>query len=285
MVLESITTPLDAERRPWLLFIIGFLYTTMAVFIANWIFPDYAGIVFLTFIVMAFVPLLYATMKDEEEKDLGTDDEIKLLVGHSKALNFFMFLFLGITFSVGLLYLVMPTHISGAIFEPQISTINKIQGAATGVEGNVISINAFNRIFFNNIKVLGFCILFSLLYGAGAIFILAWNASVIGVAVGEFARHQIVRYASVLGFVNVSSYFQAIGLGLMRYMIHGIPEVAAYFVGALAGGILSVAIINHEIGTKKFEKVLSDVGILVVISLGMLLFGALLEVYVTPVFF
>ena len=35
---------------------------------------------------------------------------------------------------------------------------------------------------------------------------------------------------------------------------HGIIEIAAYFVGALAGGILSVAIIKHDIRTKYFWK-------------------------------
>jgi len=30
-------------------------------------------------------------------------------------------------------------------------------------------------------------------------------------------------------------------------MIHGIPEIVAYFIGALAGGIISVAIIRKDL--------------------------------------
>ena len=35
-------------------------------------------------------------------------------------------------------------------------------------------------------------------------------------------------------------------IGLVRYMIHGLPEIAAYFIAAMAGEIISVAVIRHE---------------------------------------
>ena len=89
----------------------------------------------------------------------------------------------------------------------------------------------------------------------------------------------------MLGFTAASVYFGAFGLGLLRYMIHGIPEIAAYFIGALAGGIISVAFINHELGTKRFEKVVVDASVLILISVAMLIIAALLEVFIIPVFF
>jgi uncharacterized membrane protein SpoIIM required for sporulation len=57
---------------------------------------------------------------------------------------------------------------------------------------------------------------FSLIFGAGAIFVLAWNASVIAAAVGIFSK-------------NIGN----LPLGIARYMIHGIPEITAYFVAAV----------------------------------------------------
>lgn len=284
MVLEALVSPLSAEKKPWNLFLIGFLYSILAIFISYWIFPEYAGIVSITLIVIAFLPLLYATMKTEEERDISSSDELKLLAGHSRALSFFVFLFMGITIAVAVLYIFLPSNVVSAIFQPQINTISRIQTSAT-YTGGAVSSGMFSKIFLNNMKVLGFCIVFSLLYGAGAIFILSWNASVIGAAIGEFARQEISKYAGLLGLMNISSYFSAFGLGLVRYMIHGIPEVAAYFVGALAGGIISVAVIRHEIGTKKFEKVIADASILVLISVAMLMFAAALEVYVIPLLF
>lgn len=282
MVLEALINPISAEKKPWNLFIIGFVYSILAVFISRWIFPEYAGIVTITLIVIAFVPLLYATMKTEEERDIASKDEMHLLVGHGKAVTFFIFMFVGITAAITVAYLAVPTDVASSIFQPQISTINKIQG---NVVSDHSSLNTLNKIFLNNVKVLGFCILFSFLYGAGAIFILSWNASVIGVAMGEFIRTEISKVAGILGWLNVSSYFGAVGLSIVRYLVHGIPEIAAYFVGALAGGIISVAIINHEIGTKKFEKVIADASILILISVAMLVVASLLEVYMIPLIF
>ena len=74
-----------------------------------------------------------------------------------------------------------------------------------------------------------FTLIFSLVFGAGAIFILAWNASVIAAAISIFSHYQV----------------KDIPFGILRYMIHGFPEIAAYFVTALAGGIFGVGVIKN----------------------------------------
>ena len=102
------------------------------------------------------------------------------------------------------------------------------------------------QIFLNNFKVLLFSIFFAFFYGAGAIFILTWNASVISAAVGLFVKDKIAAVAAYSGSVGIFNYFNMFSLGLARYMIHGIPEIAAYFIGGLAGGIISVAVINRH---------------------------------------
>ena len=143
------------------------------------------------------------------------------------------------------------------------------------VTGNVVSgLPYVTHIFLNNIRVLFFVLLFAFFYGVGAIFILAWNASVIGVAVGNFVRSHIHL-----------SYFSALPLGLLRYSIHGIPEILAYFMAGLAGGIISVAVTQHQYGSAGFRKVLFDSLDLAVGSIVVLFIAALMEVYVTPVFF
>ncbi|MEK6800615.1 MAG: stage II sporulation protein M, partial [Nanoarchaeota archaeon] len=70
-----------------------------------------------------------------------------------------------------------------------------------------------------------------------------------------------------------------------RFFIHGLPEIAAYFIVALAGGIVSVAVIRHEIGTEKFWEVLQDSLNLIILAIVVLFLAALLEVFVTPVLF
>ena len=79
MVLESILFPMKAEKKPWEMFFIGFLYSTVAIFLALWIFEKQASFVAVFFIVLACVPIVYNTMKFEESKDLKLDSEKKIL--------------------------------------------------------------------------------------------------------------------------------------------------------------------------------------------------------------
>ena len=72
---------------------------------------------------------------------------------------------------------------------------------------------------------------------------------------------------------------------ILRYFIHGIPEIAAYFVAALAGGIISVSIIKKDIMTKNFQKIAFDTSNLIIISLVILAFAGVIEAYITPFFY
>ena len=114
-----------------------------------------------------------------------------------------------------------------------------------------------------------FTLLFSLIFGAGAIFILAWNASVIAAAIGIFTKYQITE----------------IPLGLLRYMIHGVPEIAAYFITALAGGIFGIGFFKNKIKSRKFLRVIENTIILLFVSILILIIAALIEVYLTPLLF
>jgi uncharacterized membrane protein SpoIIM required for sporulation len=281
MVFESIINPKSAEKKPTILFIFGFIYTSIAIFLGNYIFPGNSSlpIVFLTTIF--FIPLFYKTMIYEEKKDLIEESEKNILKEHSKAINFFMFLFVGITFAYMVWYIISSSgnfflDINN-IFKIQAETISAINGKA--IELNISqTISHFIIIFENNLKVLIFCILFSFIYGAGAIFILTWNASVIGYALGNYALTIINTSTGNISLI----YLQATSLSFLRYFIHGIPEIAAYFIGGLAGGIVSVAIIKHEFCSEKIEKIMLDVSSLILIAVIILVFSGIIEVWITP---
>jgi len=195
----------------------------------------------------------------------------------------FVFLFTGILFSYTLWYVFLPVDSVHNLFSVQIDTIKSINtNVVTGASSNY---SFFLKIFTNNIKVLMFCILFAFFYGAGAIFILTWNASVIAVAAGTFFRNHISAYAETAGLHKLAGYFHIFSLSFLRYMIHGFPEIIAYFVGGLAGGIISVAVIKHDFRSKNFEKILLDSADLILVALAFLIIGAALEVYITPALF
>jgi len=281
-MIEMLIKPKKAERRPWELFFIGLFYATVSFLFVSLIFggddvlKEGAGLLLVTFTVMCCLPFIYYIIKLEEGKDVKISDSGKLIKEHSKALQAMMWLFLGFVVAFSFWYVMMPTT-AGQNFNFQIRTFCAINnpgnyemcissyGAAGGVTGAATKGGAFLSIFANNISVLIFTLIFSLAFGAGAVFILVWNASVIAAGIGIFAKGSLGR----------------LPMGFLRYMIHGIPEIAAYFVGALAGGIISVAIIRKDLRGERMWRILEDALILLIIAIVILLAAAFVEVYIT----
>jgi len=273
MVLESLINPVYANKKPWDMFIIGMIYSSIAVMLGMFVFREYASLVMIFLTVLASVPLMYGAVKMEEKKDLEIVGRKSLFKEHAKTLSFFMFLFMGFVFSFSLWYVFLPAVTTQDIFHVQIKEIQRVQNI--DVTGDVTSLTAvFGQIFLNNIMVMLFALLFAFFYGVGAIFILTWNASILGAAIGNFINNS-------LGM----GYFSAYPLAFLRYSIHGIPEMFAYFMAGLAGSIISIAIIRHDFGSGKFHKVLTDSLDMIFLSVFVLFVAAALEVFVTPLFF
>ncbi len=279
VVLESLINPFALKKRPWEVFFVGFLYSVIGLVLAYFVFREAAGLLMVFLIVIATLPIMYTTIKKEEELDLRYKKELKLLKEHTKVLLFLMFLFFGITTALVLSYVFLPQKMVDTIFSIQNEAIFSVNN---NVQGGVVQFSYFMRIFFNNIKVLFFCIIFSLLYGTGAIFILTWNASVVAAAIGSLLKTELANTASMVGFTSVASYFGVATYSFLRYMVHGIPEMAAYFVAGLAGGIISIALIKHNF---RNNRVLMDAVNLIFISIALLLVASVIEAYVTPVLF
>lgn len=282
MVLESFTSPIKAENKPWKMFFIGFTYATVATFLSLWIFKSYASLVMVFLTVVATIPLMYSTLKYEEKKDTEISKESNLLRQHEKAIKFLVFMFLGFMVAYSVWFVALPAELVQSLFSSQLQTISSINSQITGA---VTSSSIFTQIFFNNIKVLMFCIFFAFFYGAGAIFILTWNATVIAAAIGTLIKNRLAEIMATLGHLTAFNYFHIYSIGLLRYSIHGIPEITAYFVGGLAGGIISIAMINHDLETNKFRNIIMDALDLTMVAIFILFVAALIEVFVTPVFF
>ncbi|MDD5254356.1 MAG: stage II sporulation protein M [Candidatus Nanoarchaeia archaeon] len=279
MVLESIINPIKAEAHPFKMFLFGILFASVGIILGLWIFKEQASLVSVFLTVFACIPLVYHTIRLEEKKETEIDSESRLLKEHGKAISYFVALFLGFVVAYTLWYVFLPEHLVQTLFNTQQTTINSINAQ---ISGNAISASFFMQIFTNNLKVLLFCIFFAFFYGAGAIFILTWNASVIATAIGSFIRNNISQYASYIGLTKVAGYFHIVSIGFFKYMTHGVFEIIAYFVGGLAGGIISVAIIRRDINGQRFKRIMYDSVDLILIALVILILGAIVEVYITP---
>lgn len=289
MVLESIVTPSRMEKTPKGMLYVGFTYATVGLLLAYWIFGSYSSLTAVFITSMPLVVVMYKVLRLEERKDeefcicerYGRPFKRTFLIKqHGYALSMFMFLFIGMVMAYSLWSTTLPENMIEQLFDTQIKTIEFINPnipTADFIEPN----NLLGEILYNNFKVLTFCILFSFLYGSGAIFILAWNASVLGVAVGSIIRHSLVNYTHLDKSSFLYNYLGSFSTSF-SFAIHGIPEIAAYFLGSLGGGIISVAVVNHHIKSKEFRGIIIDSLNLILLSAAILLLAGIIEVYVTP---
>jgi len=283
MVLESLINPFKAEKTPREMFFIGLIYASIAIFLSIWIFKEYSSLVMVFLTVFVSVPIMYKTMRFEELKVTQLEGEALLLKEHSKAIRFFVYLFMGFVIAFSIWYIFLPPALVETVFSVQTQTIQAINAQISGSATSIA--HTFSQIFLNNVKVLLFSIFFAFFYGAGAIFILTWNASVISAAIGNFIRTNLAFSAQAIGLAKVWTYFHVFSLGLLRYFLHGIPEIAAYFMGGLAGGIISVAVIRHDFLNDNFKKIVFDSLDLIVLAIFTLFIAALIEVFITPLLF
>ena len=286
-MLEMIINPKESSKGPWKMFFVGLVYSTLSLLLVNWFFAGdpvlskFSGIIVVTFCVMFTLPFMYFLIRQEEKEDEEVSSFWGVWKVHKDAIYSFMWLFLGFVVAFSFWYIVLQNPV---LFNAQIETYCVINNPGTELNecvaeytftspvqttGAVTNQIRFLSILENNVYVMIFTLIFSLLFGAGAIFILAWNASVIAGAISIFTQSQLMDIPS----------------GLIRYMIHGFPEITAYFITALAGGIFGVGAIRHGIKDKRFIKVIQNVVFMLALAIIILIIAALIEVYVTPIFF
>jgi stage II sporulation protein M len=256
-----------AERHPFEMFFVGFFYSSLSLLLSSWIFPGYTSLTMVFFTVISSIYVFQVAIRMEEKKEKDEISEKWLLRHHIKPLSFLLFLFIGFVFSFAFWSFFLPVEKVAVIFSLQDSVVKDIQS----ITGNAIVGGSFFSIFMNNINVLLISLVLAFFYGAGAIFVLAWNASVMGFVIGTFARN-------TLGLVSLPVAFT-------KYFIHGIPEMLAYLVIALAGGILYIAFLRGDLLREgKSKRIIIDSIVLVAISIILLIIAALIEVYISPSF-
>lgn len=279
MVLESLINPFVIKKKPWEMFFAGFFYSIIGLFLSYLVFREVSGLLMVFLIVMATLPFLHTAIRQEEAIDLKYKKEWMILKEHSQVLTFLLFLFLGITVALVISYVFLPASITKIVFSLQSQAI---QGVNSNILGKVTAFGLFQKIFLNNLKVFFFCLAFAFLYGAGSIFILTWNASVIAVAIGNLIKTELAKVASLVGLSSLTSYFSITTFSFLRYLTHGFFEITAYFIAGFAGGIISVAIIKHDLDD---DRVIFDATQLIILSLVLLAVAGLIEVFITPKLF
>tara|TARA_Y100000034_G_scaffold3227_1_gene3897 strand:- start:631 stop:1392 length:762 start_codon:yes stop_codon:yes gene_type:complete len=253
MVLEKLMSP-DKYKSSYLkATLFGIAISAIGLTIGYNLFPADAALASIFFILIAAVPFFRTLMVQEERAEKTSHNIKEMIIRNKYAFEYFFFFYAGIflTYFVGAL--VLPEAIQAALFENQFGVFKSVLGSFANQEH-------FYMILFNNLKIVILAIILSLIYGAGALMILTWNASVLGV----FLAQQ--------------------GVYLWKFLPHAGLEFLGFFAASIAGGILSAGVEKHEVGTKNFKHVYEDSLFLAVSAVLLIIIAAIVEVYVFPIF-
>jgi len=257
MVLERLVNVRTALKQPFWVFILGGVISSICLAISFFVFQTSIGLLsnfLITFAIMPFMLdfIRYEGSKmDQKTKEL---EKMNIFQRHRSVLLVYTAFFAGMLLAQSIIYFMVPESWSQKLFEDQINQIKIIRGS-------VAFGGTFESIVLNNLGVLFLSFIFSFLFGAGAIFILSWNASVLSAAIGMTAK-------SIGGF-------KAIPLAVLGFFPHGSLEILAYFVGGIAGGLVSLAFTKRN--TQKFNFIIIDSLQLMAGSVVLLLVAGLIE--------
>ncbi len=288
MVLEYIVSPREARNKPWELAVVSFLFVSFGV-LTQMLIPSLQGSVII-FALIPMIPLFFFVLLNDEAAEehydrmkgevdawkkvlrVLEDEQLshlskfalahrfgRILRVHKPLIQLFGFVFLGAVIAYTFWFAVLPKDVSYNLFYQQLQEIRTLKDVVTG---QFIQPDKFAFLLGHNLQVLGLMFVFSIVYGIGALYLLLWNASIIGVILGEkLATNGIF----------------GLGIGFLGLIPHGIFEIGAYLVAALAGGVLSISIMRSSNKKPFFRYLLEDVALLAALAVLLLFVGAVIE--------
>lgn len=267
-MLESLISLNRIVKNPYLAIVWAFLLGSVAILVSLQVSFDIlvsresvnlAGIFSVLFAIIPAAYFITEMIKHEEiieEVDIRRHQLRHTWRRHGTYILLLLLFFAGMTLSFALWSFAF----GDSTFQIQEFKINQIRGGITGAVAG--QYQQFLLIFSNNMQVMLISFLFSFIFGAGAVFIIVWNASVLGVFIGETSRHILEILPASIVFIP-----------------HGLPEIGGYVVAGLAGGILSAAIIRGSSSYVLRTIALDSLKLLLLASF-LIVLGAGIEAYV-----
>lgn len=266
MVLETLFPAKKIIKHPIDMFIFSMIMTFVSIFLTNLIFPGASeGKIVILFITISVSPIFYILFEKEEESERKIAEHKlnqSFFERYGDTIWLFTLFFLGVFAAIFVFSLFSPESLVETVFEDQLLEISRISSISSG---SFNSNNILNLIITNNLRVMGLAFFLSLMIGVGAIVILAWNASILALYLTSFIR------AGLMGEFLTRT---------ITLIPHAPIEIGAYFIAGIAGGILSMGIVKERIFSKEFSLIFRDSLILMTLGVLLVLFGALIEVFV-----
>src|SRR3989344_3089871 len=274
MVLEHIFPEDWLEQKGRYSFILGVVYSIIAILIASVLFPGDPALVAVAFTSMLLLPELYKIFSIEERQEsmekhvtMGAlwRDDLEIV-------RIYVFLFLGILLTYSLGTILLPGLQTNELFREQLEIRLGEGFAGHAVAGGLFTSGLFYELLSNNFLVLIACFILALLTGDGAIFLITWNASVWGTIFGFTAKT-----AAEFSGQNPLLFFGMIMLIVFpRMIIEGI----AFFLAAISGSLTSKDVILEEFASHRFFEVLGFNMYFLLFALIFFVLGAVVETFV-----
>lgn len=264
---------------------LGLIYSFLAIGISSLIFPENIGLVSVFFVSIALMPTIDKIL-GMSELTLGRTKEVKsktigvhftefffrsqklslrnLIEDHKEIISAYTFSFFGIFFAFALIGLMLPQEFLSTLLGPQFAFIISPTGQAFS-----FSAEFFWSILLNNLGVLVVCFAIALIFQYGDSFIIAWNASVWGIAFALQAKQ----------FVLISGQTPLVQFFLIMIVVfpHLIAEALSYFTAAVSGGLISNALAEEKLFSPRFMEILVQAVILFFVALFIIVLAGLLE--------
>jgi uncharacterized membrane protein SpoIIM required for sporulation len=279
MVLELITNTLKLRHKPYLMFFEAILLTIISIFFSISIFPGrYASIAILAFLTIGAIPLFNKLYSYDS---YITNYKKHFFQRHKQIFILLFFFFLGILFTFVTSYFVLNENTSQHLFTAQFEELEKIAEIRNTITGN-LTINelndskfrsVFGLIFKNNFLVVLAAIILSFFYGAGGLFLIAWNASLLAVVIINYISSAVYGVGAAASLIGAKHGF----LVFLGFVPHGFFEILAYFIASVAGAMFARDLFKDIFSTPFKWHAIRDFLYLFVFAIICLVIGALIE--------
>jgi len=206
--------------------VLAFIFSTLSIFFAHWIYPSAASLLSISFLVIALTPSFYRLIEREELIVAHGAHKPPFLKRYEPVITAYVCIALGVFLSLSLWFTALPsdpTYTTNGYCSTTLPCKEEV--FSLQLEASVAGVDPARSLV-----IMGLAFSLALFFGTGALLILLWDISVIVVLLSLEPVQFVMR----------------------------LPHEIAYFLAGLSGALLSVAVIRHEWRSHSFFAVLKD---------------------------
>lgn len=265
MVLEQFLDRKVVVQHTFFVFFLSAIYVFVAYAVQQIFFPG-QSLATVLLVTILLVPSLHHLIVIEEK--IESNGSSHFWKRHRTIIKCYLGAFLGLLAGFMVLGMINPDTLGYQVTQLEQDHLRPEAINSFTEQPYTPEIGTAIALFSHNIRYLLVGFILSIFYGAGAIFLVAYNASFFA----AFVVQLFSRWAGAAQMTAVS-------------LVHLLPESAGYILTAIAGAEISRALIHERLAGDRFRNVLRNCFLLLVFAVLCILLAAFLETYVTATVF